>query len=99
MKTQTLTFSFLLTLSIILLTTTNTYAGRGAFAGDSIGARPSVFGEGFAAIADDASALRWNPAGLTQLRQPEITTSHINFFSMGGYLDYSGSKSVNEDFI
>jgi hypothetical protein len=75
-------------------------AGRGAFAGDSVGARASIFGEAFVAVADDANALRWNPAGLTRLLQPEITSSHINFFSLGGYFDYSdNSSAINEDFI
>lgn len=74
--------------------------GRGAFADDFVGARASVFGEAFVAVADDANALRWNPAGLTQLLQPEFTSSHANIFSLGGYLNYSdGSASINKDFI
>jgi len=89
----------LIPLGFFFLTTNSYAAGRGAFAGDSIGARPSIFGESFVAVADDASALRWNPAGLTQLLQYEFTSSHINFFSMGGYVDYTETNSVNEDFI
>ena len=75
-------------------------AGRGAFADNSVGARASILGEAFVAVADDANATRWNPAGLTRLLQPELTSSHTNLFSMGGYFDYSdGSGSVNKDFI
>ena len=92
--------NILLILSITLCATTSASAGRGAFAGDSIGARASILGEAFIALADDANALRWNPAGLTQLLQPELTSSHINFFSLGGYFDYSdNSSAINEDFI
>jgi len=92
---------FLAVFGITLFIATNTSAaGLGAFAGDSIGARASILGEAFVAVADDANALRWNPAGLVQLLQPEITSSHINFFSLGGYFDYSSSSSsINEDFI
>ena len=89
-----------LTVVITLCAATNApAAGRGAFAGDSVGARASIFGEAFVAVADDANALKWNPAGITQLLQPEFTSSHINFFSLGGYVDYSKSNSINEDFI
>ncbi len=37
-----------------------------------IGARASAMGDAFSAIADDASALYWNPAGLAQLKKGEI---------------------------
>jgi hypothetical protein len=100
MKHQKITFYSLLTIALILSAATSASAGRGAFAGDSVGARASILGEAFVAVADDANALRWNPAGLTQLLQPELTSSHINFFNMGAYLDYrSDSKAINEDFI
>lgn len=92
--------AFIITLCISTNTTTVSAAGRGAFAGDSIGARPSVLGEAFVAVADDSNALRWNPSGIARLLQPEMTLSHINFFTLGGYLDYSSdSNAINEDFI
>jgi long-subunit fatty acid transport protein len=37
------------------------------------GARASGMGGAFTAIADDATAASWNPAGLAQLRQPEVS--------------------------
>ena len=37
------------------------------------GARALGFGGSFSAIADDATAASWNPAGLTQLERPEIS--------------------------
>ena len=56
-----------LVMGITLCAATNALAtGRGAFAGDSVGARASIFGEAFVAVADDANALKWNPAGITQ---------------------------------
>lgn len=100
MKPQNHFCYFLLILVTILSVSTKSSAGRGAFAGDSIGARASILGEAFVALADDANALRWNPAGLTQLLQPELTSSHINFFTLGGYFDYSdNSSAINEDFV
>lgn len=101
MKRQNAVLCILLVFGITLCGAFNASAlGRGAFADDAVGARASVFGEAFVAVADDANALRWNPAGLTRLLQPELTTSHSNLFSMGGYVDYSsGSGSINRDFI
>ncbi|MFA4906625.1 MAG: PorV/PorQ family protein, partial [Candidatus Margulisiibacteriota bacterium] len=36
-----------------------------------IGARASGMGDAFVGIADDASAIYWNPGGLSQLKRPE----------------------------
>ena len=40
--------------------------------------RPAALGEAFCAMADDASALYWNPAGLAQLKRPELLFTHMN---------------------
>jgi len=40
------------------------------------GARAVAMGEAFGALADDASAVYWNPAGLVQLTQKEFTAMH-----------------------
>ncbi|MGA1863612.1 MAG: hypothetical protein ACMUHX_00970 [bacterium] len=37
------------------------------------GARAMGMGGAFIGVADDATAASWNPAGLLQLRQPEIS--------------------------
>lgn len=37
------------------------------------GARATGMGGAFIAVADDATAASWNPAGLTQLRKPEVS--------------------------
>jgi len=39
-----------------------------------VGARPLGLGGAFVSICDDASATYWNPAGLTQLTQPQMTS-------------------------
>lgn len=43
-----------------------------------VGARPLAMGGAFAGLADDANATYWNPAGLTQLSSPVITTMHTS---------------------
>lgn len=63
------------------------------YAGDPLllgaGARPQGMGNAFVALADDASAIYWNPAGLIMLRQREIHLQHAEQF--GG--------SVNHDVL
>ncbi|HRY29607.1 MAG TPA: PorV/PorQ family protein [Elusimicrobiota bacterium] len=44
------------------------------------GARAAAMGEAFGALADDASALYWNPAGILQLRHKEFTAMHDESF-------------------
>jgi hypothetical protein len=41
-----------------------------------VGGRASAMGESFIAIADDASALYWNPAGLAQFNKNQLIISH-----------------------
>ncbi|HLD28991.1 MAG TPA: PorV/PorQ family protein [bacterium] len=43
------------------------------------GARAAGMGGGFSAIADDATASYWNPAGLAQLERKELQTTHMNY--------------------
>ena len=40
------------------------------------GARPVAMGGAFVAVADDANTTYWNPAGLAQLEEREITAMH-----------------------
>jgi len=56
-----------------------------------IGARPLGMGESFVAIADDANAISWNPAGLVQLRQQAINGMYTDLYGIGlvhSYLSY-----------
>ena len=43
------------------------------------GARPIGMGGAFAALADDANSLWWNPAGLARARIKEISASHTRY--------------------
>ena len=47
-----------------------------------VGGRASAMGDAFIAIADDASALYWNPAGLVFAKQNEVMFSH-NSWAVG----------------
>jgi len=42
----------------------------------AVGARAAGMGEAFTAVADDASAVGWNPAGLTQIEDKQIFFVH-----------------------
>ncbi|NOZ62108.1 MAG: UPF0164 family protein [Calditrichaeota bacterium] len=46
-----------------------------------IGARALALGGAYSAIANDASAVYWNPAGLAQLASPEMSLMHSSQFS------------------
>ena len=45
-----------------------------------VGPRAIGMGGAFSALADDASALFWNPAGLARIGHQEIAASHANLF-------------------
>jgi transglutaminase-like putative cysteine protease len=55
-----------------------------------VGARALGMGCAYTAVADDATAPFWNPAGLLQLGAQEFVGSHANLFNAGLNLDYVG---------
>jgi hypothetical protein len=52
----------------------------GAFLGIGVGARATAMGGAYTAIADDAAALYWNPAGLANTRQIQFLFHHNDWF-------------------
>jgi len=52
------------------------------------GARAVSMGEAYGAVADDASALYWNPAGLTQIPGGDLTLMHGAYIESSFY-DYA----------
>jgi len=65
------------------------------------GARALGMGGAFIAVADDATAASWNPGGLIQLEQPEISIVGAGFYrsednTFGGHSEADGDQSVTE---
>lgn len=76
------TIFFLVILSCCMMMTT--LAGeRGAFSSIGFGAKPLGMGGAFAAVADTADALYWNPAGLAQIPSGQLSTMQTSLFGMG----------------
>ena len=86
----------LILIIVILDISPSTFAKtQGVFTNTGISGRSSVFGESFVAIADDASAIHWNPAGISKLtNRCNITASRINLFS-----GLTGFSDVNYNFL
>lgn len=65
-----------------------------------IGSRAAAMGGAFVALADDASALYWNPAGLARLPMPQMLFSHtrwladINLNYAGAVIPLAGYGSI-----
>ena len=45
-----------------------------------VGARALGFGGTFISLADDGTAVYWNPAGLGQIQKPQVTLNHAYLF-------------------
>ncbi|MFH1367755.1 MAG: PorV/PorQ family protein [Elusimicrobiota bacterium] len=45
-----------------------------------VGSRPNAMGGTFAGLADDVTAMYWNPAGLGRLKNPELHLTHNEVF-------------------
>lgn len=54
-----------------------------AFLNIGVGARAAAMGEAYTAVADDAYATVWNPAGLARLPRPEVAATHTQWMQSG----------------
>ena len=84
---------FLLPCILVLALCLNSYGASGdggdagAFLKNGIGVRPISMGKAFVAIADDAHAGYWNPAGLAILNTAQISAMYsnpVNYALIGG---------------
>jgi hypothetical protein len=74
----------------VLLATAHVACAASGFAGEflaqAVGARSLALGSAYVAIADDATAIYWNPAGLVRLGQTQLHLRHAERFS--GLVDH-----------
>src|ERR1035437_2672128 len=70
-----------------------------------VGGRASALGDAFVAIANDASALYWNPAGMVQFKDDQVMFSHniwvvdINHDFLGAVYHLDESNAFGISFI
>jgi len=79
------TIQILCLASLICLSASGAEKYAGEFLSLGVGARPLGMGGSFVAIADDATAAYWNPAGLGGLDRTEITFMHAGIFGLDNY--------------
>lgn len=74
---------FVLIFSISSAYSAEKYAGE--FLNIGVGARALGMGGSFVAVADDATTVYWNPAGLGSIRNTEITFMYAGIFGLDKY--------------
>ena len=74
--------------------------GIGAFSAfkNGIGARALAMGGAFVAVADDATAVCWNPAGLAQITDTRLAGMSTDLYGMGLTHQYIGAVTTFADF-
>ncbi|PKL90468.1 MAG: hypothetical protein CVV21_12425 [Candidatus Goldiibacteriota bacterium HGW-Goldbacteria-1] len=60
-----------------------------------VGARSSGMGEAYAAVADDANAAFWNPAGIAQADKWSFTLMHLIWFAGSNYEFFGGIAPID----
>ncbi|MEM1094578.1 MAG: PorV/PorQ family protein [Bacteroidota bacterium] len=63
----------------------------GAFVNIGFGARPAALGNAYVALADDAQAIMWNPAGLAQSGRYGLAFSYIDHLGLVEYQHMAAS--------
>ena len=84
-----------LAIALLLLSVSDGTTYQGSLTGS--GARAMGMGGAFIAVADDATAISWNPAGLTRLDEPEAGIA-LTFGSGAWNVDLSSDYTVDFDF-
>jgi hypothetical protein len=64
-------------------------AGGAAFLDIPVGGRGAALGGAYTALADDAFAPVWNPAGLAFIPAPQLAATHLEYAASIGY-EYAG---------
>jgi hypothetical protein len=72
-------------------------AGTGSFLNLPVGARAAAMGASFVAVADDASALFWNPAGITQIEGTGASYTFAPYFAGMTHHFAGASFGISED--
>jgi hypothetical protein len=62
-----------------------------------VGPRPIAMGGAFVAVADDANAIYWNPAGLRQLGGTALTAQYSSFIDTVNYNYFAGAMPLGND--
>lgn len=102
--------SFLSAGLLVMVGTISYAAGPGTTAANflkiGVGARAVAMGEAFTAVADDVTALYWNPAGLSQLEERKLSASYNSWFadvSQGyvslGFPALGGTVAVGTNYV
>jgi len=77
-------FGIILPLLLLSLASAGEGSGPGTtganFLKMGVGARAAAMGGAFTALANDATALYWNPAGLAQLNETELSATYNSWF-------------------
>jgi outer membrane protein OmpA-like peptidoglycan-associated protein len=81
-------------LAVISAVNANAISGKGTTAATflkiGVGPRAVAMGETFAGIADDPSAVYWNPSGISQVTTPAFTAMHA-FWLQDVFFDHLGA--------
>ena len=73
--------------------------GTGAFSAfkNGLGARALAMGGAFVAVADDATAVKWNPAGLAQVNDTRLSGMSTDLFGLGITHQFVGATTMFAD--
>lgn len=77
-------------LIIFMILIVNVGTSFAAFEDIGIGARPYGMGGAFVAVADDANAPMYNPAGIDYIKKPELGLTYLNIISGVVNYNYAG---------
>ena len=89
-KNTSIILVLLYTMSSLIFAIDKTGTTAAKFLTIGIGSRPAGLGNAYVAIADDPTAMYWNPAGISRLQGHEVFVNHNNWFADIS-VDYSGA--------
>lgn len=96
MKSRFIILLIIVTFNVCAISTNEEAGTTGfAFLKTGFGARSAAMGQAYTGLSDDINAIFYNPAGLLQMKHPQLAATYVNYFEGINCGNIAYTKRIN----